>query len=127
MNWINSQTGTVTIGTTGPGIYAVKAQAKGGPFNAGDISLVGEQGPEIVQFGASGFITPNNMIRPALLAAQSTPRANGYVGGGGTATVVNNYYYAVNVAGSITTEKKLVDVVRTQVLQYKGRNSTNGL
>lgn len=122
MNWINSQTGEVTIGTTGPGKYAVKANAQGGPVKRGDISVVGEDGPEILQFGADGFITPNNMIPKALLANGSS--ATGYVGGG--STVVNNYYSVV-VQGSVTTEKKLVDVVRTQVLQYKGRNSSNGL
>lgn len=125
MNWINSQTGTVTIGTTGPGKYAVKANAKGGPIHAGDISIVGEDGPEILQFGADGFITPNSMVPKTLLAGLNGSRAAGYVPGGG-ATVVNNYYSVV-VQGSVTTEKKLVDVVRTQVLQYKGRNSTNGL
>ena len=52
----------------------------------------------------------------------------GYASGsGGGATVVNNYYFTTNVAGSVTSEAKLADVVRTQVLQYKNRNSGNGL
>jgi hypothetical protein len=44
-------------------------------------------------------------------------------GGGGTVV----YQTIVNVAGNVTSEKKLVDVVRTQILQYNLRNSNNGL
>lgn len=34
------------------------ARASGGPVNAGSRYLVGEQGPEIVEFGRSGMVTP---------------------------------------------------------------------
>lgn len=38
------------------------ARAAGGPVAAGGSYLVGERGPEIVRFGQSGYVTPNNRI-----------------------------------------------------------------
>jgi TP901 family phage tail tape measure protein len=127
LNRINSSSGTVTVyetpggtvGSTGSGGY--KAHALGGPFSAGETAWVGERGPELVTFGASGYVTPNNMLQPAALAGYS-----GGSGAGGGGPVINNYFIT-QVAGNVLTEKKLVDVVRTQVLQYNGRNSANGL
>ena len=102
------------------GSRAVSARAGGGPVTANNTYLVGESGPEIVTFGASGYVTPNAMLKPAVLSGTG---GLGAVSGGGTVV----YQYIVNVAGSVLTEKRLVDVVRTQVLQYNGRNSGNGL
>jgi hypothetical protein len=45
-------------------------------------------------------------------------------GGGGSVTVIN---VNVQVAGNVTAEKKLSDTIRTQILQYAGRNVNNGL
>jgi tape measure domain-containing protein len=41
---------------------ALLTRASGGPFGAGDTMLVGEEGPEIVQFGRGGFVYPNNIL-----------------------------------------------------------------
>lgn len=129
---INSSHATVHVDIVSSGapsdvqkIPGVQAYAAGGPFRAGQIGLVGEDGPELMQFGADGYITPTSMIKPAVLAGLNASGSAGYVPGGGT-RVVNNYY-TVNVAGSAITDRKLVDVLRTEVLQYQGRNSSNGL
>ncbi len=39
-----------------------KPHAAGGDFGAGETMLVGEQGPEIVQFGQGGNVIPNNQL-----------------------------------------------------------------
>lgn len=46
--------------TPGPG-GAVVPQASGGVLSAGQVSLVGEQGPEIFVPSSSGYIVPNNV------------------------------------------------------------------
>lgn len=68
-----------TLGNTG-GNTGPHPRARGGPVGPGQTYLVGEEGPELLQFGASGFITPNDVLidRRAPLA----PRAGG-VGAGG--------------------------------------------
>jgi hypothetical protein len=40
-------------------------RAAGGPVDAGQVALVGERGPELVRFGASGYVTPNAMLTAA--------------------------------------------------------------
>lgn len=46
----------------GAGSIGVKPRAMGGPFGAADTLLVGERGPEIVKFGRSGTVVPNNRM-----------------------------------------------------------------
>lgn len=123
----NNSSATVTVyenssGTVlSPGSGGYKARAGGGPVEAGQTYIVGEDGPEIVTFGASGYVTPNQMLQPAALAGIGGP--GGSAGGG---TVVNNYFIT-QVAGSVLSDKKLGDVMRTVYLQYNSRNSANGL
>lgn len=120
---VDNSIGTVTInGQVGVGNLhgAVAMKAGGGAVEAGHTYWVGEKGPELVTFGASGYITPNDMLQPAALAG-----ARSGAGGAGGGTV--NNYFITQVAGSVLTERKLVDVVRTVVLQYNNRNSVNGL
>jgi hypothetical protein len=45
-----------------------KNAAAGGTMSAGDISLVGEQGPELVQFSRNAYVTPTNQTKSALNA-----------------------------------------------------------
>lgn len=98
---------------------------------------VGQPVPAVVHGGE--FVISTDMqagrapIDPRALGATALRGGGASVGGytaltgsGGGASVVNNYFYAVNVAGSAVTQAKLEDVLRTQVLQYKGRNSSNG-
>jgi TP901 family phage tail tape measure protein len=123
LSTINSSGATVTVYENSSGTVfsgGTKAHALGGPFSAGETAWVGERGPELVTFGASGYVTPNNMLQPAALAGHGG-------GASGGAAVVNNYNFITQVAGNVLTEKRLVDLVRTQVLQFNGRNSVNGL
>lgn len=75
-------TGNVGVRVVGPG--GILTNAAGGPVKAGDVSLVGEKGPEIVQFGADGYVIPNHAIRSAapMTATNSS---------GGSRTEVNIY------------------------------------
>jgi len=63
-------------------------RAHGGPVFAGESYLVGEQGPELLTMGASGFVTPNNRL-----------------GGGSTTTIVNVY------PRTMPTDTELIDLV----------------
>jgi len=58
--------------------------ASGGPVWPGQPFLVGEQGPEIVQFGASGFVTPSDVSARAINAgaapANVTVQARVFIG-----------------------------------------------
>jgi hypothetical protein len=47
---------------TGDAIGVDGARAAGGPVSAGSSYLVGERGPEVVTFGSSGYVTPNNKL-----------------------------------------------------------------
>lgn len=126
---INGSSASITVYENSSGTVitpsggGMKARAGGGPVTAGNTYLVGEDGPEIVTFGASGYVTPNSMLQPAALAG---PRSSGF-GGGGSGGGTTNYYFITNVAGSVLSDKKLTDLVRTTVLQFNGRNSVNGL
>lgn len=66
----------------------IAAKAGGGAVNAGETYLIGENGPELMQFGGSGFITPNDRIHPSALGG-------GAVAAGGAAsagpTVIINF------------------------------------
>jgi hypothetical protein len=65
---IDNSSGTVQIygstnGVTTAGGKALGANARGGPVQAGDVSVVGEEGIEIVQFARDGYVIPNDQIR----------------------------------------------------------------
>jgi hypothetical protein len=62
------------IGSAIAGMFG-GARASGGPVSAGKTYLVGEQGPELVTMGSSGYVTPNHALGG---------------GGGGVSIVVNN-------------------------------------
>ena len=61
MNKLNTM-----LPTPSPSIETPKPKAAGGPVSAGDISLVGEQGPELVQFSRNAYVTPTNQTKSAL-------------------------------------------------------------
>lgn len=68
---------TVTFGLAGtPSGSGVEARASGGPVSAGGTYLVGEQGPELVTFGQSGFVHDAmktvRIMRNAALAATAS-------------------------------------------------------
>lgn len=72
-----SAVGGMDFGSIGSAIAGMfgGARAAGGPVSAGKTYLVGEQGPELVTMGASGYVTPNHALGG---------------GGGGVSIVVNN-------------------------------------
>lgn len=76
-----------------------EARAHGGPVYPGNTYLVGERGPELFRPGSSGTIIPN-----------------GGFGGGGGATVV------LNIAGTVTTERDLVETFRREIVRIGRRN-----
>jgi hypothetical protein len=62
---VNGAGWTIDIKTSGPppGIgVKLPARAGGGPVTRGASYMVGEDGPEIVTMGASGFVTPNDRL-----------------------------------------------------------------
>ncbi len=66
LNDIDKASGTIQIYATAHnpgGGKALGANADGGDVQAGEYSLVGERGPEIVQFARSGVVIPNDQIR----------------------------------------------------------------
>jgi len=67
---------------------SITGNARGGPLGKGEMSLVGERGPEIFVPNASGHIIPNNQLTPGNdIAAASSSMFGG--GGGGTTVLTN--------------------------------------
>jgi hypothetical protein len=76
-------------------------RALGGPVNAGQTYMVGERGPELVTFGRSGQVTPNNQL-----------------GGQGISITINN---------PVMTDRRMVDEIGKQLvstLRAKGLVTT---
>lgn len=57
---ITARLTTLGFKTNSPGQFT--GRASGGPVQAGRTYRVGENGPEVVTFGASGFVTPNREL-----------------------------------------------------------------
>lgn len=67
---------TVIVETIGKFLGREK-RAAGGPVSAGRSYLVGEQGPELVTFGANGFVTPNHALSGPNLRADLSGAGGG--------------------------------------------------
>lgn len=78
-------------------------KALGGPVTGGVPIMVGEQGPELFVPSGSGKIVPNNAV--------------GSGGGGITVNVYN--------AGSVTSDRDLVTMIRNALIQEGRRNGGN--
>jgi hypothetical protein len=89
-------------------------RASGGPVDANNAYIVGERGPELVTFGADGYVTPNYALRSAMGEAGS--------GSGGSSTNVT-----VIVQGSLIHQDDLTDSLQTGALQFQNRNGYTGL
>ncbi len=74
IKWAGSQTAYVQVKPVGgaPGGRQLLTNADGGPVQAGDYSVVGERGPEIVQFGRAGTVIPHEAIRQVAGSASAT-------------------------------------------------------
>lgn len=59
--------------------YGLEPRAAGGPVLKGRTYLVGENGPELVTMGASGYVTPTNKITAATLNAAGESPTGGIV------------------------------------------------
>jgi len=79
-------------------------RAGGGPVHAGNAYVVGERGPELFVPTMDGSIVPSRSLMESL--GTPGPRLTG-----GGATVV------VNVNGSVTSERDLVETIRKGLLQ----------
>lgn len=62
-----------------PGGQEVIARAHGGRFAAGDLMLVGEEGPELASFGRPGTIIPNDQLGGGLTIGEITINIQGEV------------------------------------------------
>lgn len=119
------------------GFYAETNTKSGGKAVAGYDTggfVAGAKGaPQLAIVHGGEYVVSNEMqagsqrADPRILGGMSGGYGHSAGGGAGAGGVVNNYYFTTQVAGSVVTEKKLADVVRTQVLQFEGRNSSNGL
>lgn len=98
VTWINQNSKKIgdflnLISRVGPGgalsdiarnMGHIPAQAAGGFAPKGGVSLVGEEGPELVKWGANGYVTPADLSADAMAAA-------GGEGGGATYNIeINN-------------------------------------
>jgi TP901 family phage tail tape measure protein len=99
----------------GGGLVGVPGYAGGGSPLPG-LALVGERGPELVSFGKQGYVTPADLTRRALEAAQgalaTTPAWGG--GGGGSSHVDNSRTYNIEVRneGRPVTAREAFDAAR---------------
>ncbi len=100
------------------GIGGIGHAATGGSFNAGDWSVVGEKGPEIVRFGRDATVYPNG-VTPAQMKmpAQIVPAAVARSGGGDTHVSVGGA--TVNVQGSV--DEKTIPLIMGAIEQYDKR------
>jgi phage-related protein len=81
---------------------------RGGRITSAGLAIVGERGPELVRLSRGAEVVPAGPTRDLL-------------GAGGT-TVVN-----IHVAGSVLSERDLMDVVRSGLLKAQRRNGPLGL
>ena len=95
---------------------APQRRAVGGPISAGTPYIVGEEGPELVIPKAAGTVVP----------AGPTAAMMGRRGGMAPVTSGGGTHITVNVAGTVTAERDLVDVITRAQLQdtrqYQGLN-----
>lgn len=128
---INSSSGTVKIYENSSGDVIstntkVYAKAGGGPVGPGETYLIGENGPEIMQFGGSGYITPNNMIAPLMAGSGG----GGGVGAPGVAPII----ISINAGTMIGSSAQFANTVQQAMgrlgmrvaNQYASYGSTRG-
>ena len=105
------------------GLPGFQQRAEGGPINAGQPYLVGEQGPELVIPGAAGTVIPNDAFSAATQALQSNGRGTA-AGVDGTASQGEAFAVA-NGARSISTETSRNTSTMNQIREYEERVINN--
>lgn len=92
--------------------FGSKSNARGGFVTAGSMSLVGEEGPELVAWGASGTVIP-------------TGPSMAMLGGAGGGTVVNQPITVnVTVEGSVRVSRDLAMEIREELIRLGRTNGT---
>ena len=99
-----TQSGMGSGRTAATNASTVPGRAIGGPVQAGSAYIVGELGPELFVPTMDGSVLPSRTLMDSL--GSSNPR----VTGGGNTVVVN-------VNGSVTRERDLVETIRKGLLQ----------
>lgn len=89
---------------------AVGQRASGGDVRKGLPYLVGEQGPELVTFGADGYVTDAARTRQ-LLASSGGSGAAGLAMAAAHGVAPQVVHQHFHIAGHVLTERGLVDVV----------------
>lgn len=110
---------SVLSGTAGRAAQeSLRERASGGPVSGGRPYLVGEEGPELIVPGMSGNVIPAGPT--ASMLAGSGARSGRNAGGTSapTATVVN-----VHVAGTVTSERDLIETIETGIAKRTRLNS----
>lgn len=92
---------------------AGSSNARGGRVSQGGLSLVGEEGPELVAWGANGYVIPNGPSM-AMLRGSGSMTADG-------GTIINVY-----VAGSVTAEQDLARTIRSELIKTSRANGGLG-
>ena len=105
------------------GLPGFQQRAEGGPINAGQPYLVGEQGPELVIPGAAGTVIPNDAFSAATQALQSNGRGTA-AGVDGTASQGEAFAVA-NGARSISTETSRTTSTMNMFREYEERVINN--
>lgn len=100
---------------TGPILNLQKlfpGMASGGPFHAGQWSVVGEEGPELVRFGSTGRVYDTATSRQ-LVSASSSATA-----------ITQKSTVIVNVTGSVMSERDLVAAVEQGLARRQRQGGT---
>lgn len=109
------------ISTGDPRRNARGAYATGTDFAKAGLALVGEQGPELVNFrGGESVYTASQTAR--MMAGLATGRSGGWNGSGSAPFTVN-----VTVNGSVVTERQLVEVIESTVSRLGGSATLLGI
>lgn len=97
-------------GVVGDVLSAIPGLATGGPAKRGVPYIVGEVGPELFVPNSSGTVIPNNRI------TMPSSRSVASVGTSPSGGSVTNVYLRTTVEGSVLSERKLVEVVRSGLI-----------
>lgn len=99
-----------------PALHIGSTRAAGGPVQPGEQYLIGEEGPEILTFGASGFITPNNKI-----SSMVSPSGGGSRGGSSGGITIQNLNISIPMQGfaDFTNPNAMSVEARQQAIRIK--------
>lgn len=106
---------SVLMGTAGAAIQqstAARGRATGGSVKRGGINMVGEHGPELMHWDASGRVVAAGATK-AILNGMAAPRQSNTGG---------NVYVTVRVEGNVRADRDLAKTIREQLIDTGRRN-----